>query len=84
MPCSMVSTIPRSLAGAVPPDDGLGVHNDQHAVPIWLNSAREHPEAAVDIRDPWPLCRALKDCELLPKRQILKGQRAARFEGRDE
>ena len=73
-----------SEAGAVPPDDGLGFDDEEHAVPVWPHSAQEHPEAEVDVQDPWPVYRALKDCELLPKRQILKGQRAARIEGRDE
>jgi hypothetical protein len=31
-----------------------------------------------------PVYRALKDRELLPKCQVLEGQLAARFEGRDK
>ena len=70
--------------GAVPPDNRLGFHDEENAVPVRPGSAQEHPEAPVDIREPRPLRRTLQDGELLPESEILKRQRAARCESRDE
>ena len=40
LPCPIASE-----AGAVPPDDGLGFHDDQHAVPVRPNSCARAPRS---------------------------------------
>jgi len=50
-------TLPSPIAsepGAVPPDNGLGLHDDEDAVPVSPDSVQEDPEAAVEIREPRP------------------------------
>ncbi len=82
-----VSGSSKSIASeprAVPPDNGLRLHDDEDVVPVRLDSSQKNPEAAVDIREARPFHRALEDDELLPECEILEGQRAARFERRNE
>ena len=79
LPCPIASE-----AGAVPPDDRLGFHDDEDPIPISPDSAQEHPETAVHIREPWPFRRTMEHGELLSKGEILKCQRASCLERRDE
>ena len=68
----------------MPTDDGLGLNDDEDALPVSPDSAQENPQAAVDIRQLWPFHRPPEDGELLPKSQILEGERAARLERREK
>ncbi len=71
-------------AGAVPPDDRLGFHDDEDPLPISPDSAQKHPETAVDIREPRTFHRTIEDGELLAKSEILESQLATSLERRDE
>jgi len=77
------STIPRPIPsdpGAVPPHDRFGFHDKEDPFPIGPDSAQEHPETAVDIREPRSFQRTMKDGELLPKGEILQSQPATSLE----
>ncbi len=80
-------TLPCPIApepGAVPPDDRFGFHDDEDPFPIGPDSAQEHPETAVDIREPRTFHRTMEDGELLPKSEILQSQLATSLERRDQ
>ena len=68
----------------VPADDRLRFHDDEDALPVGPDSAQQHPEPAVDIREPRPFHRTVEDGELLPKSEILESQLATSLKGRDE
>ena len=65
---------------AVPPDHGLGLHDDEDLVPIGPDSAPQHPETAVPLREARPFHRLMEGDELLPQGQVLEGQPAAGLE----
>src|SRR5438552_4813103 len=65
-------------APAVPPHHGLGPHHLQGTPPI-LPEARQHdPEDPVHLRQPRPWLTRFPHGELLPQREILQLQLAAR------
>jgi len=62
----------------VPPHHGLGPHHLQRT-PRILPDPRQHaPEDPVQLRRPWPWLTCLPYGELLPQREILHRQLAAR------
>ena len=69
-----------SEPGAMPTDDGVGLDDDEHPVPVSPDSAQDDPEASVDIRKPGPFHRPAEDGELVPESEILNGERTLRLE----
>ena len=70
-------TLPTPIASeprAVPPNNGLGLHEDEDVVPVRPDSSQKHPKATVQIRKPRPFHRTLEDGELLAQSEILKRQ----------
>src|SRR6266481_3822611 len=65
-------------APAVPPDHGLGPHHLQGTPPILPESRHHDPEDPVHLRQPRPWLTRFPDGELLPQREILQRQLAAR------
>ena len=60
--------------GAVPPDNGLGLHDDEDPGPVGPESSQQHPETTVHIRQPQSFHRTLEDGELLAQSEIFKSQ----------
>src|SRR5438132_7118893 len=80
-PTPSASTLPGPVAPeapAVPPHHGLGPYHLQRTPPI-LPEARQHdPEDPVTLRQPRPWLTRFPHGELLPQREILQRQLAAR------
>ena len=70
--------------GAMPPDDGVRLHEHQHVRPARPKPAQHDPESAVGGTDARRPPSRLERRELLPERQVLQCQVAAKPEGRDE
>ncbi len=71
-------------AFAVPPDDRLGLHDGERVSPVLPDLGQEHPEESIAVLQAGPLGRALKDRNLLPQREILKGQVSVSCEDGDQ
>src|SRR3989441_2096601 len=80
-PTPSASTLPCPVepeAPAVPPHHGLGPHHLQGTPPILPESRHPDPEDPVHLRQPRPWLTRFPHGELLPQREILQRQLAAR------
>src|SRR5438132_10195429 len=80
-PTPSASTLPCPVepeAPAVPLHHGLGPHHLQRTLPIVPESRQHDPEDPVHLRQPWPWLTRFPHGELLPQREILQRQLAAR------
>src|SRR3989441_12584739 len=80
-PTPSASTLPCPVepeAPAVPPHHGLGPHHLQGTPPILPESRHHDPEDPVHLRQPRPWLTRFPHGELLPQREILQRQLAAR------
>src|SRR5437867_2464962 len=80
-PTPSASTLPCPVepeAPAVPPHHGLGPHRLQGTPPILPESRQHDPEDPVHLRQPRPWLTRFPHGELLPQREILQRQLAAR------
>ena len=80
-PTPSASTLPSPVepeAPAVPPHNGLGPHYVQGTPPILPKSRQHDPEHPVNLRQPRPRLTCFPHGELLPQREILQRQFAAR------
>ena len=59
---------------AVPADDRLRLHDGERVGPVLPDLGQEHPKESIAVLQPRPLDGALEDDNLLPEREILKGQ----------
>src|SRR5256712_14049786 len=73
LPCPVEPEAP-----AVPPHHGLGPHHLQGTPPILPESRQHDPEDPVHLRQPRPWLTRFPHGELLPQREILQRQLAAR------
>jgi hypothetical protein len=58
----------------VPSNNGIGLHQGQGVGPIVPRLGQDHPEDPIALLETGTLDGALKDGNLLPQREILKGQ----------
>jgi len=58
----------------MPCDHGLGLDDDQGAIPSRPESSQEDPEEAILVAEPRPSLIALVGCELLSQGGVLKGR----------
>src|SRR5437870_9539166 len=80
-PTPSASTLPCPVepeAPAVPPHHGLGPHHLQGTPPILPESRQHDPEDSVHLGQPRPWLTRFPHGELLPQREILQRQLAAR------
>src|SRR5437899_9354185 len=80
-PTPSASTLPCPVepeAPAVPPHHGLGPHHLQGTPPILPESRQPDPEDSVHLGQPRPWLTRFPHGELLPQREILQRQLAAR------
>src|SRR5439155_1447817 len=80
-PTPSASTLPCPVepeAPAVPPHHGLGPHHLQGTPPILPEPRQHDPEDPVHLRQPGPWLTRFPHGELLPQREILQRQLAAR------
>src|SRR5436309_5379376 len=80
-PTPSASTLPCPVepeAPAVPPHHGLEPHHLQGTPPILPEPRHHDPEDPVHLRQPWPWLTRFPHGELLPQREILQRQLAAR------
>jgi hypothetical protein len=63
-------------AAALPPEDGIGGHDDQRLPPAGPDSGQAGPEQAVGRAELWPRSRSLVHGELLAQGQVLESELA--------
>jgi len=63
-------------ATALPPQDGIGGHDDQSLPPAGPNSGQADPQEAIRRAKPGPGHRPLVYGELLAQSQVLEGELA--------
>ena len=65
------------VALPVPSNDGIGLHQGQGVGPIAPSLGQEHPKDPIALPQARTLDGALEDDDLLPQREIIKGELAA-------
>jgi len=67
-------------AGAVPPDHGVGLHDDQARLPTVEESEHNYPEPTIATLELWSFALTMEHGELLPQCQVLRQQARTRDE----
>ena len=86
-PATVTSTLPGPVQPEtlpVPSNDCLGLYHGQATGPVLPEPGQQHPEESVALSQAGTLDRALQDCDLLPKGEILKGQFSVACQGGDQ
>jgi len=71
---------PKALT--MPADHGLGLHEDEGALPVWPQAAERDPERAVRVGQPGALGLALQEGQLLSQGEVFESELALRFQDR--
>jgi hypothetical protein len=61
---------------------GLGLHEDQGALPVWPQTTERDPERAVRFGQFWAFGLALQNSQLLSQCEVLEGELTLRPEAR--
>jgi hypothetical protein len=64
----------------MPPEDGLGLNDNQARPPASPQTGKPHPEDPISPMEPRALHRVLEDGYLLAERQVFRGQCRAALE----